>query len=44
MNKEENENKKEKEDEYKVIQTFSEEGPTFQEVMEKIILNKLNKI
>ncbi len=44
MNKEESENKKEKKDEYKVIRTFSEDGPTFQEVMEKIILNKLNKI
>lgn len=41
MNKEESENKKEKKDEYKVIRTFSEDGPTFQEVMEKIILNKL---
>ena len=44
MNKEESENKKEKKDEYKVIRTFSEDGSTFQEVMEKIILNKLNKI
>ncbi len=44
MNKEESENKKEKKDEYKVIRTFSEDRPTFQEVMEKIILNKLNKI
>lgn len=44
MNKEESENKKEKNDEYKVIRTFSEDGPTFQEVIEKIILNKLNKI
>ena len=44
MTKEESQNKKEKKYEYTVSQTFSQDGPTFQEVMEKIILNKLNKI
>lgn len=43
MEKEENIDKTKK-NEYKVICTFSKDGPTFQEVMEKIILNKLNKI
>lgn len=35
---------KEEKDEYKVICTFSKDGLIFQEVMEKKILNKLNKI
>ena len=43
MEKKENINKTKK-NEDKVICTFSKDGPTFQDVMEKIILNKLNKI
>lgn len=43
MEKEENIDKTKK-NEYKVIYTFSKDGSTFQEVMEKIILNKLNKM
>lgn len=39
----ENQNiKKESKDNYKVIRTFNKNGPTFQEVMEKILLMKLN--
>ena len=41
----ENQNiKKESKDNYKVIRTFNKNGPTFQEVMEKILLMKLNDI
>ena len=41
----ENQNiKKESKDNYKVIRTFNKNGPTFQEVMEKILLIKLNDI
>ena len=41
----ENQNiKKELKDNYKVIRTFNKNGPTFQEVMEKILLIKLNDI
>ncbi len=43
MEKEENIDETKK-NEYKVICTFSKDGPKFQEVMEKIILNKLNKV
>lgn len=39
----ENENiKKESKDNYKVIRTFNKNGPSFQEVMEKILIMKLN--
>ena len=41
----ENQNiKKESKDNYKVIHTFNKNGPTFKEVMEKILLMKLNDI
>ena len=41
----ENENiKKKSKDSYKVIRTFHKNGPTFQEVMEKIIIMKLNDL
>ena len=41
----ENENiKKESKDNYKVIRTFNKNGPTFQEVMEKILVMKLNDL
>ena len=41
----ENQNiKKESKDNYKVIRTFNKNGPTFQEVMEKILLMKSNDI
>ncbi len=41
----ENENiKKKSKDNYKVIRTFNKNGPTFQEVMEKKLLMKLNDI
>ena len=41
----ENQNiKKELKDNYKVFRTFNKNGPTFQEVMEKILLMKLNDI
>ena len=40
-----NENiKKKSKDNYKVIRTFNKNGPTFQEVMEKILLMKLNDL
>ena len=40
-----NENvKKQSKDNYKVIRTFNKKGPSFQEVMEKIHLMKLNDI
>ncbi len=41
----ENQNiKKESKDNYKVIRTFNKNGPTFQEIMEKILLINLNDI
>ncbi len=41
----ENQNiKKESKDNYKVIRTFNKNEPNFQEVMEKILLMKLNDI
>ena len=41
----ENENiKKKSKDNYKVILTFNKNGPSFQEVMKKILLMKLNDI
>ena len=41
----ENQNiKKELKDNYKVIRTFNKNGPTFQEVMEKILIMKLNDL
>ena len=41
----ENENiKKKPKDNYKVIRTFNKNGPTFQEIMEKILLMKLNDL
>ena len=36
--------KKQSKDNYKVIRTFNKNEPTFQEVMEKILLMKLNDI
>ena len=36
--------KKESKNNYKVIRTFNKNGSTFQEVMEKIFLMKLNDI
>ena len=36
--------KSESEDNYKVIRTFNKNGPTFQEVMEKILIMKLNDL
>lgn len=41
----ENQNiKKELKDNYKVFRTFNKNGPTFQEVMEKILIMKLNDL
>lgn len=40
----ENENIKKSKDNYKVIRTFNKNGPTFQEVMEKILIMKLNDL
>ena len=41
----ENQNiKKKSKDNYKVIRTFNKNGPTFQEIMEKILLINLNDI
>lgn len=41
----ENENiKKKSKDNYKVIRKFNKNGPTFQEVMEKILIMKLNDL
>ena len=41
----ENENiKKKSKDNYKVIRTFNKNGPTFQKVMERIIIMKLNNL
>ena len=41
----ENENiKKKPKDNYKVIRTFNKNGPTFQGIMEKILLMKLNDL
>ncbi len=36
--------KSESEDNYKVIRTFNNNGPIFQEVMEKILIMKLNDL
>ena len=44
MNKETKANKKEQKNNYKVICKFSKDGPSFQEVMERILINKLNNI
>lgn len=38
------ENKGKKNNEYKVICTFSKDGPSFQKVMENILINKLCNI
>ena len=41
----ENENiKKKSKDNYKVIRTFNKNKPTFQEIMEKILIMKLNNL
>lgn len=36
--------KEQSKDDYKVIRTFNKNGPTFQEVMEKILIMKLNNL
>ncbi len=33
-----------KKEQYKVIKTYSEDGEPFQKVMERILINKLNKM
>ena len=41
----ENENiKKKSKDNYKVIRIINKNGPTFQEIMEKILIMKLNNL
>lgn len=43
--KEKSKNKEEKKkEEYKVTKTFSKDGESFQTVMEKILINKLNNL
>ncbi len=44
MNKETKYNKKEEKDNYKVICTFNKNGPSFQKVMETILISKLNNM
>lgn len=36
--------KNKKKDEYKVIRKFNKDGESFQKVMEKILINKLNNM
>ncbi len=36
--------KAKKKEEYKVIRSFSKDGDSFQKVMERILMNKLNNI
>ena len=37
-------NEKKKKEQYTVIKTYSKDGETFQKVMERILINKLNKM
>lgn len=44
MNKKTKENKKEEKNNYKVICKFGKNGPSFQKVMEEMLINKLNNM